>query len=148
MRRLEASEAETLVAEHYGLSVAAISLDSERDQNFHLQSPDGQHYLFKVSNPDEHPHALELQTSALQYLAEVDGHLRVPRVIPASDGSAWFPLHLSDGGVTSAAVLSYLSGILLHNVPPTVHLRKSLGRNLGGSTTLCAHSVTPAPSAR
>ena len=48
---LPESQAKQLAAEHYGLPVAVHRLDSERDQNFRLRTPDGREYVLKIANP-------------------------------------------------------------------------------------------------
>ena len=54
--------AKQLAAEHYGLPVTVRRLDSERDQNFRLRTPDGREYVLKIANPTEDRAVTNLQT--------------------------------------------------------------------------------------
>src|SRR6185503_16414867 len=74
------SEASRLAREYYGLSATAQPLPSERDQNFHLKTEDGQEFVLKIANATEQPELLELQNEVLEHLAAHAPDLSLSRV--------------------------------------------------------------------
>ena len=57
--------AAALLAEHYGLSGALSPLASERDQNFKVETPDGQTFILKIVNAAEPAVESDFQTALL-----------------------------------------------------------------------------------
>ena len=51
--QLSSATAIELVSQHYGLDVECRSLVSERDQNFHLITPDRRQFVLKIANAAE-----------------------------------------------------------------------------------------------
>jgi hydroxylysine kinase len=120
--------AQRLAAEHYGLTVAVRRLDSERDQNFRLRSPDGCEYVLKIANPAEDRAVTNLQTEALLHLASADPGLPVPRVFAARNGMSELDIAFDDGSTRVVRLLSFLAGTPMHAVEASAALRRSLGR--------------------
>jgi hydroxylysine kinase len=125
---LPESLAKQLAAEHYGLSAAVHRLDSERDQNFRLRTPDGREYVLKIANPTEDRAVTNLQTEALVQLAAVDPDLPVPRIFPALNGVNELDISFDDGSTRVVRLLSFLPGKPFHTVASTPALRRDLGQ--------------------
>jgi hydroxylysine kinase len=117
-----------LAAEHYGLEVAARRLDSERDQNFRLTTPDGRDYVLKIANPAEDRAVTNLQTGALLHLAAADPGLPIPRVFPAQNGAHELAIAFDDGSTRMVRLLSYMDGVPMHAVKGSSPLRRDLGQ--------------------
>jgi hydroxylysine kinase len=119
--------AQRLAAEHYGLIATVHRLDSERDQNFRLRSPDGREYVLKIANPAEDRPVTNLQTEALLHLAAADPGLPVPRIFPALNGMTELDVTFDDGSIRVVRLLSFLAGTPMHAVEASAALRRSLG---------------------
>lgn len=120
--------AQELAAEHYGLPVAAHRLDSERDQNFRLRTPDGREYVLKIANPAEDRAVTNLQTQALVHLAAAEPNLPIPRVFPALNGAQELGITFDDGSIRVVRLLSFMAGIPMHAVEGSTKLRRDLGQ--------------------
>ena len=118
--------AEELVARHFHLTARASLLTSERDQNFHMQCPDGHGYVLKISNPAEDPRIAEFQAAALLHIAKVDPTLPVPRVLVAHDGGSTVMVRVGEG-MRAVRLLSYLPGTPLNTVERSSGQRRNLG---------------------
>ncbi|MEO6577860.1 MAG: aminotransferase class III-fold pyridoxal phosphate-dependent enzyme [Candidatus Limnocylindria bacterium] len=93
----------------FGVSGAARSLVSERDQNFAIDADDGTRWVLKVSNAAEDPGVVEMEVAAVEWIAAVDPELPVPRAHPATDGS--LVARVASGGATHLArLLPLLAG--------------------------------------
>ena len=67
--RFNASAAEQIVRNLYGLDAKATALTSERDQNFLVESGNGDHIELKIANALEEPSMLDAQQRAMMHLA-------------------------------------------------------------------------------
>lgn len=74
-------EALELARDLYGLDGTISSLDSERDQNFRIDTPSGDQFVIKIANSAMDPAVLMMQVEALAHIAMVDPELPVPRVL-------------------------------------------------------------------
>ena len=70
-----------LAQDLYTLSGDISPLDSERDQNFRIDTPGGDQFVIKIANHAVDPATLMLQVKALAHIAVVDPELPVPRVL-------------------------------------------------------------------
>lgn len=83
-------EAATDLAERvFGKSGTVSELGGERDQNFRLDTSEGDAFVLKISNPAEDPEALDLQTQALRHIARTDPDLPVMDLVHTVDGEPW-----------------------------------------------------------
>ena len=121
--------AQTLVAEHYGLVVATRRLDSERDQNFRLRTPEGNEYVLKIANPAEDPAITNLQTEALLHVARKDPSLPIPRVFPARNGALELEIAFDDGSTRIMRLLSFMAGIPMNAAKASATQRRDLGQS-------------------
>jgi hydroxylysine kinase len=122
------SLAQKLAAEHYDLPATAHRLDSERDQNFRLRTPDGRDYVLKIANPAEDRAVTNLQTEALTHLAAADPNLPIPRVFPARNGAQELDIGFDDGSIRVVRLLSFMAGTPMHAVEASTALRRDLGQ--------------------
>jgi 4-aminobutyrate aminotransferase-like enzyme/Ser/Thr protein kinase RdoA (MazF antagonist) len=112
-------EARRLAREVFGLECSEVTeLPSERDRNFLLQTPQGPRVL-KLDGPTESDAVLDLQNTALAWIAERSPELPVPRVLARS----------KDG---RTRLLSYLPGTLLAEAQPRSTALLSRAGNLLG----------------
>ena len=79
-------EARRIASQYFAIEADASPLESERDQNFHLEADAGQAYVLKIANPAEQPEVLAFQTAALRHVEKTAPGLPVPRVISGVDG--------------------------------------------------------------
>ena len=119
-----------LLVEHYGLGGALSRLNSERDENFHLQGLDGKQYVVKLTHPAEPREVTDFQTRALLHAQAQDPGLPIPHVLPRKDDAPWAAVRMPEGGERVLRVLSYLDGKPLHQVARTPAQRRDLGRTL------------------
>jgi Ser/Thr protein kinase RdoA (MazF antagonist) len=134
--RADDRAARHLLREHWGLTAETVErLDSERDDTFHIATPDGE-YTLKLSHPGDDPHVIGMQSAAMLHAAAAG--LPVPQVYPTVDGGT-HPLH----GDRVVWVLTWLSGdlLLLTTDGPEAD---ELGRTLGGLNKALANFEHPA----
>ncbi|HEX3326871.1 MAG TPA: homoserine kinase, partial [Actinomycetota bacterium] len=66
---LSAEIAEDILRTVFGIRGAAAQLDSERDLNFRIATPEGNRFVLKISNPSDDPRVLDMQTRAMLHIA-------------------------------------------------------------------------------
>ena len=81
--------ARQILRDGFGVTGSLTALAGERDQNFRVDTADGQRFLFKISNPADTFPVLEMQTAALRHIEQVDPGLPVMRAIPCTSGDPW-----------------------------------------------------------
>ncbi|MEX2125358.1 MAG: phosphotransferase [Woeseia sp.] len=123
-------DAIAIASNHYGLSVSARELISERDRNFHLAAGDGREFVLKITSSAEDPLVTDFQIQALRYIEAHAGErgtdIATPRIVPALDGRMSLELD-SAAGTHVARLVTYLPGVLLVGKP----LSPALCRNFG-----------------
>jgi 4-aminobutyrate aminotransferase-like enzyme/Ser/Thr protein kinase RdoA (MazF antagonist) len=130
--RVAAADAVHFARTLYGLHATATSLPSERDQNFHLISASGEHYVLKIANAAESYPMLDAQNQAMRAVAANSASPLCPRVIHSLDGSAICTVSAADGTQHLIRLLTYLPGVPLAMVKPhTPTLLADLGRVMG-----------------
>ncbi len=141
---LSAGEAETLVAEHFGvIDAAAERLDTERDDSFRMRSPHGD-FVFKVAHPDDDPLTINLQTAALAHAADTDPGIPLQRILPSLEGEIEPVITLANGDQRIARVLTWLPGAPLYTVTPNALQLELLGETLGRLSAALASFEHPA----
>lgn len=120
-------EALALLGDRYGIGGALKRLDTEKDDTFLVTGADGARFIAKISNPDEDPRELSLQSEALEHVAASDPTLPVPRVVRNRDGEAFFRAEDSHGQTRLVRVLSYLDGTPLDHFEATAGERAKVG---------------------
>ncbi len=140
---LDATSAARLAFELYGLTATATPLPSERDQNFLLETANGERAVLKIANALEERTVIEAQQRALSHVAlSLDV---VPRVIPTVDRELVTGVPGTDGAEHLVWAITYLQGTRLAEVPRrTPQLLEDFGRRIGELTTALATFDHPA----
>jgi 4-aminobutyrate aminotransferase-like enzyme/Ser/Thr protein kinase RdoA (MazF antagonist) len=120
-------EALELARDLYGLDGTISSLNSERDQNFRIDTLSGDQFVIKIANSAMDPAVLMMQVEALAHIALVDPELPVPRVLNSRNESALERIRANDGRSHYVHVLTYMPG----SYPPEDSTRCALFRPLG-----------------
>lgn len=113
------------LAAEFGLEGTVTSLESERDQNVRIDSPDGA-FVLKVANRAEQRETLEMQDAVLRHLARTAEDVAVPVVRPTSSGAG-----LVEWQGHLARCVTHLPGVPLADVERTEALERDLGRCVG-----------------
>jgi len=125
---LPIEEIKQIALDLYGLSGEFKPLESERDQNYHIQTRSGDNYVFKLSNEAEDPGVIGFQIQALMHIKQQDPTLRVPRVLKTKKGTLSGMVNKPDSKQHIVHVLSYLPGIILDDAEQTPALWRNKGR--------------------
>jgi len=125
-----------------GFGVESSSLNplaGERDQNFRVDTADGQRFLFKISNPADGRSILEMQAAAFRHIERVDPGLPVMRALPTAAGESWVEVPGPDSRTYLARLFTFLPGQVTANTALTTEaiwshgqLTARLGRALRG----------------
>ena len=110
---LSAERASDLLRERYGLQGNLEPQDSERDQNFLLQTKSGDRYVLKIANSAEPESITDFQLAALIHLEKSKVAGRVPKIVRTIDGQTRVRVSADRGKSYTARVLSWLPGKLL-----------------------------------
>src|SRR5262245_15052399 len=78
-QRLSPEEAEHIALRQYGLHARARPLTGESDENFHLESAQGE-FVLKIASPAEEPAVVDLAAAALLHVERADPGFPCPRV--------------------------------------------------------------------
>lgn len=116
-----------IVRDLYGLEGTISPLDSERDQNFKIDSSNGDQFVLKISNSDVDPSTLNLQVKALEHISTVDPELPVPRICYSRNETVLEHIQADDDRSHFVHVLTYMPG----RYPPGGTARRSLLRPSG-----------------
>ena len=128
--RFRPADAERIARDLFAREGRARELPSERDQNFVIESPDGERIVLKIANALEEPSILEAQHLAMAHLApRMPG---APHVVATRTGAA---LGTTDGSAGRRHLLwavTHLPGVPLATIahrPPA--LLEDLGARIG-----------------
>ena len=100
-----------LASEYYGINAEVSTLAGELDLNFYLSSDTGSRYILKLHSASTDSAVLEMQDSALEFIASNDPSLGTPRIIYTNDNKASALLDLNEQPYT-LRLLSWLDGNL------------------------------------
>ena len=112
--QLTTADATALAKRLYGLDAEATLLNSERDQNFRLDTTDQQRYVLKIANGAEDRAMLEAQNAAMRHLA-TQGITVCPQVFPTVDGNLIGSVSTSES-THFVRLVSYLEGEMMSRV--------------------------------
>ena len=124
---LSADDAAGILDERYNLSGALEPLPSERDQNFLVTTPGGEHYVLRIANSAEDRAVTDFQTGALLHIAENAPELPVPRPIRNHHGNYVTEYVAADGREHVVRVLTWLEGIPKEHAEPSPDYAATLG---------------------
>ena len=127
--RFTSIAAEQIALHSFGIAAQAESLDSERDQNFHLRTTSGTQYVLKIANAKEEPAAIEFENAVLEHIRTVAPTISVPRIV-ASTANENVVIHRSGGVDYLVRCLTWLNGKCLNDIESTPAMRKQLGVEL------------------
>lgn len=99
-----------VLADAYGITGQLERLHGERDLNFLVTTPAGVRSILKVHNPAESTSYVDLQSSALAHIANVDASLPVCRTIETVHGAPWTEVNGDDGRRSIVRALEFLDG--------------------------------------
>ena len=144
----ELSKSEVLdsVRVYYGLEGTLYTLPGYRDQNFLLESPEGEKHVVKVSSPDEADEILEFETKMITRLSkDTDG--LIPSVIPSTSGNSLVTHQDHQGCHHRLRILEFLPGTLLAEINPRSNvLLTNLGERMAElGSVLGAYPDHPPP---
>jgi len=117
----------SILLDQYGLQGTLNVLDSERDQNFRVETESDESFVFKIANPAEATGVTEFQIAALLHIEKNAPELMVPRVVPALSGSTSVTMVDGSGRKHCARVLTWLAGIPLSLAEPRPDVAAELG---------------------
>lgn len=123
----DSEQLSALLEEFWGLTGSLTRLYAERDLNHRLKTPEGQHWLIKLSHPDATEPRLAFENRVLTQLSADTNAPRVPGVLEGHNGATLFPV----AGAGYLRVLEWLDGTPLgvSNVDSENHEgREALGR--------------------
>ena len=122
-------DARQILREGFGVESSSLKpLAGERDQNFRVDTADGQSYLFKLSNPADDEPILAMQAAALRHIERVDPGLPVMRVLPAPAGESWLEVPGPGSRIYPARLFTFLPGRVTANTVLSTEAIRSHGQ--------------------
>jgi len=128
--RFSAAAAKTALLQHFGIDGTLETIDSERDQNFHVSAACGEQFVFKVANSAEDAGVTDLQSQALRHIEQTDPDFPVPRLHETLDGNIAAIAIADDGREHVVRLLSWLDGTPLRFFSDAPDIAAPLGRCL------------------
>ena len=121
------------IRKRYGLTGTLSPLDSERDQNLHLQTSTGDQFVKKIANSAEDSEIIDMQIKAIEHIAMTDPTLPVPEVLYSRNGLALEQMQAEDGSKHAVRILTYLPGTYPKEHNTNLALNRQVGIFLGRS---------------
>jgi 4-aminobutyrate aminotransferase-like enzyme len=114
---------------NFGVEAVSLKpLAGERDQNFRVDTADGQRFLLKISNPADDGPILAMQCAALRHIELVDPGLPVMRPLPTAAGDSWVDVPGPGSRIYSARLFTFLPGRVVANTVLTADALSSHGQ--------------------
>src|SRR5207247_1780314 len=124
-----ADAARQILLDGFGVASSSLTpLAGERDENFRVDTADGQRFLFKISNPADDRSVMEMQNAALHHIGQVDPGLPVMRALPGAAGEHWIEVDGPDGRTYPARLFTFLPGRVTANTALTTPAIRSFGQ--------------------
>ena len=124
--RLTDAAASALLHSSFDLPTVTLTrLDTERDDSFHVVSPEGE-FVLKVAHPDDDELSVNLQTAAMSFASELEPRLPLQQILLSRDGDIESE---ADGRV--ARLLTWLPGTPFFDTTPSEQQLGLLGETLG-----------------
>ncbi|MCA0400328.1 MAG: aminotransferase class III-fold pyridoxal phosphate-dependent enzyme [Proteobacteria bacterium] len=108
--RFTIDEAAAFLFAHYGMKAELSPLPSERDQNFHVVTPDGAGFTLKIANSGEPAESLAFQNALLAHFEAAAPDLSAPRLVPGNGGERMFKVKGAEGAQHALRLVTYLAG--------------------------------------
>ncbi len=117
-----------ILTDIYGIAGSLKPLESERDLNYRVTTPDGEGFLLKISNHEEPPDNVDFEIAALKHVAETAPDLPVPRIRNTLDGRYVGKTIAKNGTQHQVRLLTFLPGTVMADVARTTALVFDQGR--------------------
>ena len=128
--RFSAAGATAALLQHFGIDGTLETIDSERDQNFHVRAASGEQFVLKVANSAEDTGVTDLQNQALRHIEQADPDFPVPRLHKTLDGELSATAVADDGREHVLRLLSWLDGTPLRFVSDARDVAAPMGHCL------------------
>ena len=139
-------EAAQIAHDLYNLTATVRELPSERDQNFHLKTSEGEQYILKIAGQTESLHDLELENALITHLNLQSPISNLfPRLITAVSNHPIPHATAPDGTRYPVRLITHLPGKLLaHTKRHSIELLQNLGQTLGQMDAALSNFEHPA----
>jgi len=127
---LSKKEIQLIVQGNYKLSVDALNLTGERDQNFFLIDTSGNEYILKVFNSAEEVAVVEMQSQAMFHVAQLDSSIQVSSHVKTMDGSDILE-YIHDNTAHMIRVVNNIPGRFLKDIDHSAVSLGALGAFMG-----------------
>ncbi len=128
----DAADASAIASELYRLLATAQPLPGEYDQNFRLTIADGADYVLRIAHAGEDADLLQMQSAALDHLAQYAPHLLFQRIVRTSDGALVGSAIGHDGAEHLVRLMTFVPGRLMaESRPHSPAMLAKLGWTLG-----------------
>lgn len=141
---VDATTAEAVARDLYGVTARATPLNGERDRNFLLDAAGGRRFVLKFIDHEVDDVVVDGLSAGLAHIAEQNPLLPLPRVVPTVAGGfvgrasppapASAPAPRAGGGSCRVRLVSFVPGRLLQDARPATgapSTRSSLLRSVG-----------------
>jgi hydroxylysine kinase len=81
---ISTAEGERIARDSYGLAVSISPLSGERERNFLLRTAEQREFVLKIFDPKTGPTSADCLARVLDFLAETDPGLPVPKLMPTA----------------------------------------------------------------
>jgi len=125
------SQAENITKVAYGINVKAITLSSERDQNFLVTTDDGEKFVLKITHPSEPREITLFQTDVQIHMMNHPLNPPVPGLHKTTTGDYIYWYNQGTSSCQAIRLISFLDGIALYKTERTSQQRQAIGRALG-----------------
>ncbi|RBI59366.1 aminotransferase [halophilic archaeon] len=85
----DVAQASQIVDRDFGRFGTASELGGERDQNFHIDTDEGDAFVLKVFNPADDLGVIDFRTQAIQHAHRTDLDVPVMEIVQTTDGEPW-----------------------------------------------------------
>ncbi len=110
----------------FGVEGEYRPLDSDRDQNFLLESGEDR-WILKFHHPEEEASVVDFQNAALRHIAVTAPDILVPQVVPTLTGESFARATAPDGRESIVRLLTWVPGLSVDSFPSTRRQRHGLG---------------------
>ncbi|OUR94575.1 peptidase M23 [Flavobacteriales bacterium 34_180_T64] len=130
--KITTEQAENILFDLFAIKGTATSLPGEVDFNFKINSDGEDHYILKISRPNEDENYLEFQQNLLQYISVHGQDLIAPKVIKDVKGQSISEILDTQNNKRKVRLLTWVAGRVWSTVNPQLNdLQFSLGEQCG-----------------
>lgn len=130
-------QAEDILLSLFDITGTVSSLPGYDDFNFKVNADNGNHFILKISRPNEDENNLYFQQELLQYIADNGKDVIAPKVKKDKNGNSISEIIDEFGKQRKVRLLTWISGRVWSSVNPQLDdLRFSLGKKCGELTSV------------